>query len=157
MSMAETIKSYMSEHQINYELVPHPKTYTSRDSAEAAHVPDDHIAKAVILKDAKGYAMAVIPGSHWLKLQAMREEVDRELELAEEAEIDKLFSDCQSGAIPPLGPAYELETFEDQRLLMLANVFFEAGDHKHLVHVDGESFRTLLKGARHGYFSHNND
>jgi Ala-tRNA(Pro) deacylase len=40
---------------------------------------------------------------------------------------------------------------------MLANVFFEAGDHKHLVHVTGEAFHLLLKGARHGFFSHNDD
>ncbi len=157
MSIAATIKSYLSEHQVDYELVSHPATYTSRDSAKATHIPDDHIAKAVIVKDAQGYAMAVIPGSHWLKLKAIREEVGREFELAKEMEIDQLFSDCQSGAIPPLGPAYGLETFEDQRLLMLANVFFEAGDHKHLVHVDGEAFHMLLKGARHFYCSHNND
>lgn len=157
MAMAETIKSYMSAHQIDYDLVPHPKTYNSRESAEATHIPDDHIAKAVIVKDGQGYAMAVIPGRHWLKLKAMREEIGRDFELAEEAEINKLFSDCKSGAIPPLGPAYQLETFMDQRLLMLANVFFEAGDHEHLVHVDSKAFHTLLKGARHGYFSHNND
>ncbi|WP_372882798.1 aminoacyl-tRNA deacylase [Psychromonas sp.] len=157
MSMAETVKSYMAALQIDYDLLPHPKTYNSRESAEAAHIPEDHIAKAVIVKDARGYAMVVIPGRHWLKLKAMSEEVGREFSLAEEAEINKLFNDCQSGAIPPVGPAYQLATFMDQRLLALANIFFEAGDHEHLVHVDGKGFHKLLKGARHGYFSHNND
>lgn len=157
MAMAETIKSYMLKHQIDYKLVAHPKTSTTRESAEAVHIPEDHIAKAVIVKDTQGYAMVVIPGHHWLKLKIIREELNREFELAEETEINKLFSDCQSGAIPPLGPAYELETFMDQRLLTLANVFFEAGDHEHLVHLDGKAFHTLLKGVRHGYFSHNND
>ena len=157
MSMAETVKSYMAAAQIDYDLLPHPKTFNSRESAESVHVPEDHIAKAVIIKDPQGYAMVVIPGRHWLKLKAISEELGRECELAEEAEINKLFSDCQSGAIPPLGPAYQLETFIDQRLLALANIYFEAGDHEHLVHVDGKAFQTLLKGARHGYFSHNND
>jgi len=147
----------MLKHQIDYELVAHPKTSTTRESAEAVHIPEDHIAKAVIVKDIQGYAMVVIPGRHWLKLKVIREELGREFELAEETEINKLFSDCQSGAIPPLGPAYKLETFMDQRLLTLANVFFEGGDHEHLVHLDGKAFRTLLKGVRHGYFSHNND
>lgn len=157
MAMAETIKSYMLKHKIDYELVAHPKTSTTRESAEAVHIPEDHIAKAVIVKDIQSYAMVVIPGHHWLKLKLMTEELGREFELAEETEINKLFSDCQSGAIPPLGPAYKMETFMDQRLLTLANVFFEAGDHEHLVHLSGEAFRTLLKGVRHGYFSHNND
>ncbi|PKH02808.1 hypothetical protein CXF72_09830 [Psychromonas sp. MB-3u-54] len=147
--MAETVKSYLLKHQIDYELVAHPKTSSSRDSAEALHIPEDHIAKAVIVKDTQGYAMVIIPGHHWLKLKAMKEELDRGFELAEENEINKLFSDCQSGAIPPLGPAYKLETFMDQRLLTLANVFFEAGDHQHMVHIDGKALHTLLKGVRH--------
>ncbi|MFT6924681.1 MAG: Ala-tRNA(Pro) deacylase [Psychromonas sp.] len=101
--------------------------------------------------------MVVIPGHHWLKLKAVKEELGREFELAQETEINKLFSDCQSGAIPPLGPAYKLQTLMDQRLLTLVNVYFDVGDHEHLVHLDGKAFHALLKGVRHGYFSHNND
>ena len=101
--------------------------------------------------------MVVIPGHHWLKLKAMNDELGRQFALAEEDEINKLFSDCQSGAIPPVGAAYKLETFMDQRLLTLANIYFEGGDHEHLVHINGKAFQTLLKGTRHGYFSHNND
>ncbi len=155
MSIANTIKSYLSKHQVEFELVPHPKTFSSHDSAESAHVADDHIAKAVIIKDEKGYAVVVIPGSNWVKLQALDDELNRKFELAEESEVNLLFKDCEPGAIPPLGLAYGLETFLDQQLTTLANIYFEAGDHKNLVHVHGEEFHALLKGVRHGYFSHN--
>ena len=47
-------------------------TYSSHDTAKAAHVADDHIAKAVIVRDEQGYAMVVIPASHWLKLEALQ-------------------------------------------------------------------------------------
>ena len=154
MALAETITSWLSAHQVKFELVPHHKTASSHESALAAHIMDDHIAKAVIVKDQKGYAMAVIPGGDWLKLKALQEETDRTFELADEEEAIKLFKDCQPGAIPPLGPAYGLETYLDVSLVSLANVFFEAGDHEHLVHVDGEGFLKLLKGVRHGHFSH---
>ena len=43
--------------------------------------------------------MAVILGRHCFKLKAMKEE-QPEIELAEETEINKLFSDYHSGAIP---------------------------------------------------------
>ncbi len=155
MSIANTIKSYLSKHKVEFDLVLHSKTFSSHDSAEAAHVADDHIAKAVIIKDEKGYAMVVIPGSNWVKLQALDDELNRKFELAEESEVNLLFKDCEPGAIPPLGPAYGLETFLDQQLTTLANIYFEAGDHKNLVHVHGEEFHSLFKGARHGYFSHN--
>jgi Ala-tRNA(Pro) deacylase len=106
--MAERVKFYRLKHQIDYQLVAHPKTSTSRESAEVLHIPKDHIAKALIVKDTQGYAMEVISGPHWLKLKAMKEELDREFELVKETEINKLLSDCQSGTIRPLSPAYKL-------------------------------------------------
>lgn len=154
MSMAGTVNEYLSRHHIQGEILPHPRTCSSRDTARAAHLPEDHIAKAILVEDGKGYAMVVIPGSDWLRLQALQQEADRDFRLADEAELGKLFPDCQPGAIPPLGPAYGLETFLDDRLLTLANVYFEAGDHEHLVHLPGEAFRALMKGVRHGHFSH---
>ena len=56
MAMADTITSYLLQHRVDYELVPHPKTYSSRDTAKAAHVAEDHIAKAVIVRDEQGGA-----------------------------------------------------------------------------------------------------
>ena len=154
MVISATIERYLIQHRVDYELVPHPTTYSSHDTAKAAHIADDHIAKAVIVKDEKGYAMVVIPASHWLKLEALQQEADRDFVLAAESDATKLFPDCAPGAIPPLGPAYDLETFMDERLTSLANVYFEAGDHEDLVHVNGDAFHVLLKGVRHGHFSH---
>ncbi|MCI0506120.1 MAG: YbaK/EbsC family protein [Gammaproteobacteria bacterium] len=155
MPIAETVRHYLMKHKVEFEPVPHPKTFSSRETAHAAHVREDHVAKAVIVKDNQGFAMVVIPGSNWVKLEAVNDELDREFVLAEESEVDELFGDCQSGAIPPLGPAYGMETLVDEELMSLANVFFEGGDHTHIVQVTGEAFHELLKGARHGHYSHN--
>ena len=144
MAMAKTLESYLLTHKVEYDLVPHPMTYSSRDTAKAAHVADDHIAKAVIVRDEIGFAMVVIPASHWLKLEALQQETDRDFVLAAESDATKLFPDCTEGAIPPLGQAYGLETFLDERLTTLANVYFEAGDHEDLVHVKGDVFHLLL-------------
>ncbi len=102
MSLAETVRRYLAEHAVEFEPIPHPRTASSRDTAHAAHVREDHIAKAVIIKDNQGFAMVVIPGSNWVKLEAINEELGRSFELAEEAEAEALFNDCQPGAIPPL-------------------------------------------------------
>ena len=92
MSIAESIKSCLDEHHIDYELVQHPKTYTSRDTARAAHVSEDHIAKAVVVENLDGYAMAVIPASGWLRLRALRDDADRSFILADESEVEKMFA-----------------------------------------------------------------
>lgn len=154
MSVAATIQSCLSDHKVDYKLVPHPKTCSSHETAQVAHIFEDHIAKAVIVEDTQGYAMVVIPASDWLKLHALKEQLNRDFRLADESVLAELFGDCQTGAIPPLGPCYKLETFLDEQLTSLANVYFEAGDHEHLLHISGEAFLTLLKGVRHGHFSH---
>lgn len=154
MAVADTVQRYLAEHSVEYKLVPHPHTGSSHETAEAAHIREDHIAKAVIVKDAAGFAMVVVPGSNWVDMDHLRKELSREFHLGTEDEIGNLFGDCETGAVPPLGPAYGIETFLDEALMSLANVYFEAGDHEELVHVGGDDFKALLSGVRHGYYSH---
>jgi Ala-tRNA(Pro) deacylase len=154
MAIAETVQSFLAQHLVEYDLVSHPHTGSSHETAEAAHVSEDHIAKAVIVKDTDGYAMVVVPASNWIEVEHLRKELNRDFHLATEDELAKLFSDCEPGAAPPLGLAYGIETFLDEALTSLANIYFEAGDHEQLVHTAGDDFRTLLGGVRHGYYSH---
>lgn len=154
MAIAETVKNYLTEKAIDYTLPSHPHSGSSHETAEAAHVPEDHIAKGVIVKDATGYVMVVVPAINYVEMKHVRKQLGRDLELVEEDEFSKLFTDCEPGAVPPLGPAYQIETVLDEALTTLANVYFEAGDHEHLVHVNGEAFKILLSGARQGHYSH---
>ncbi len=154
MAIAETVQRYLDQHSIEYDLIPHRHTGSSHETSEAAHVSEDHIAKGVLVKDETSYALVVIPAGNWVEMDHLRQELNRELHLATESEIEKLFSDCDTGAVPPLGPAYGIETFVDDALASLADVYFEAGDHENLIHVKAADFDTLLRGARHGHFSH---
>ena len=154
MTIAKTVKRFLEQHSIEYDLVSHAHTGSSHETADAAHLREDHIAKAVIVKDDSGYAMVVVPADHWVEVEHLRKELNRDLHLATEEDFAKLFSDCEAGAVPPRGPAYGIETLVDEALSSLANVYFEAGDHEQLVHISGEEFRALLGGVRHGHFSH---
>ena len=154
MAIAKTVQAHLDALNPDYKLVAHPRTSSSRETAAAARVPDDHVAKGVVLKDSTGYVLAVIPGDHWIKLHSLQTELNRPLELAHEKDVDTLFSDCASGAVPCIGPAYGIETVLDEALCSLASVYFESGDHEHLIQVSGADFVKLMGGVRHGYFSH---
>ncbi|WJW76402.1 YbaK/EbsC family protein [Thiohalobacter sp. IOR34] len=154
MSPAPRVQQYLAHQQVAYELVPHPHTASSQETALAAHVPEDHLAKGVLVKDADGYALVVIPASHWLQLDRLNSDSGRDFQLASEAEVAALFPDCEVGAVPPLGPAYGVETFLDEALTTLARIWFEAGDHHNLIRVDGADFLDLLRGVRHGHYSY---
>ncbi len=153
MTVAASVVRVLADHGTEYDLVPHPKSLSSIGSANAAHVPEDHIAKGVLLKDLTGYVLAVIPASEWVDLRRLQAELGRDMRMATEAEVDRLFSDCDPGAVPPLGEAYGLEMVLDESLTQLSSIYFEGGDHEHLVRLDGDQFNALMRGIRRGHIS----
>ncbi|MEE9158244.1 MAG: YbaK/EbsC family protein, partial [Gammaproteobacteria bacterium] len=129
MAIAATVKDYLEKTGTRYSMVPHPHTWSNSDTAKAAHVPPERIAKAVILADQAGYVMAVVPANRHVDLEALSKEFGRDLALAPEFRIGSVFKDCDLGAIPPLGSAYGMTTMLDNCLIGLPEVYFEAGDH----------------------------
>jgi len=153
MTIATSVMNMLNARHIPYEVLEHAKTANSPQAALAAHVPDDHIAKGVLMEDDIGYVLAVIAGDQWLDRRRLSEELGRDLQMATEDEIGRLFSDCDLGAIPPLGGAYGIEMMLDEDLISLARVYFEAGDHEHLIELDGKHFHELMRGVRHGHIT----
>lgn len=154
MTISATVKRHLEAKGIDYEVVTHQTSGSTQEAAEQAQVDQGHLAKAVLLVDHAGAVMVVIPGDAWVKLAAVQKELDRELALATEDEAAARFADCAPGALPPLGPAYGIETLLDKAVISLAHVYFESGDHRTLLKVRGEDFAELLSGCRRGYFCH---
>ena len=134
-------------------MLTHPHTSTSLETAHAAHVPGDRIAKSVVLEDERGYLMAILPASHRVSLDALERQLHRKLALASEAELTGLFEDCEIGAVPPVADPYGMPAVIDDRLWNLPDVYFEAGDHEDLIHLSGEAFQEIQVHAQHGSFS----
>lgn len=155
MAIAATVSSRLAEQDADYDVLTHTHTTSSGASARAAHVPGMRLAKSVLLGDDQGYLMAVLPAAHQLDLHELHRQLRRNLALATESECGGVFRDCELGALPPLGPAYGLETLIDDALAEQPEIYFEAGDHEQLIHVSAETFHALLgEGVRRGRFSH---
>jgi len=150
MSLAKTVDYALSLTRVDYQILRHHHTSTALGTARTARVDPAELAKAVVLKDQIGPLLAVVPASERLDLDRLRETLRRPgLDFLPEDQLDALFYDCDKGAIPPLGPDYRVPTVVDTRLRDADNVYFEAGDHEDLVHVNQTSFRTLMRGAEY--------
>jgi Ala-tRNA(Pro) deacylase len=147
MPISTRLESYIKDRGVGYELIPHPHTESSMDTAAAAHVPGDYLAKAVIVQDGDGPLMVVVPSDYHVHLGLLHKHLNREVGLITEDELVRLFPDCDEGAVPPLGAAYGIPTLVEETLLEAPQVYFESGDHEHLVKVNREDFRTLLADA----------
>jgi Ala-tRNA(Pro) deacylase len=154
MTIAKKLQDYIDREGIAYDTVPHHRTATTSQSAQAAHVPGSRLAKTVVVHHETGYVLAVVPSTHRIELTTLQEVMDRRLGLASEDEVSTLFSDCDEGAAPPVGKAYNVPVIMDESLGNANDVYFEGGDHRTLVHVTGPNFRTLMKDAQIARFSH---
>lgn len=155
MAIASKVSDYLAEHDVAYDVLTHSHTASSGESAEAAHVPGARLAKSVILQDDQGYLMVVLPSTRRLDLGELHRQLNRNLGLATEGELGRLFNDCEAGALPAIGPAYGMETVVDNTIAEQPDIYFEAGDHEQLIHVSAEVFQSLMgDSVQHGHFSH---
>lgn len=153
MSIAASVKEYLDKNHIQYDVVHHPRTESSMETAEMTHIKGDQLAKSVLLEDESGYVLAIIPSTYHVELDKISDRLERDLDLATETEISSLFHDCARGAIPVLGPVYKIPTIVEDDLMLQPDIYFEAGDHQALVHLSGRQFRQLVSDMDHGHLS----
>ncbi len=154
MYLSHTVTGFMDKRDVEYETIGHAYCFTSGESAEQAQLPRGRVAKGVLFCDEDDYVLAVVPASARVDQKALRALLgERNLQLADEDEVALLFPDCELGAIPALGHAFGVGTVVDDSLLEQEEVYFEGGDHEHLVHVSGRAFQRLMADTPHGNIS----
>jgi Ala-tRNA(Pro) deacylase len=150
MAIAASLKGYLDSHGVAYDVVTHERATSMLEAAQAAGLAGGCVAKTVVLEDDDGYMLAVVPASQHIRMGALRRVLNRRAGLATEAEFADLFGDCEPGAVPPVGAVYGLEVIVDDSLIGQPELYFEAGDHRTLIHVGHDAFERLMAGAMHG-------
>lgn len=153
MSVAPTVNRALQAKAVEHEILHHPHAASSSRVAQAAHVTGDRIAKGVVLKDAQGFVLAVLPATHQILPEIINSALHRQLGFADEQDLARLFSDCERGAVPALGLEYGIPTIVDASLREQSDIYLEAGDHEELVHISERSFERLMDGAQYLRFS----
>ncbi len=151
--IAPRLRHYLNGLKVPHDVIEHARTSTSGETAQVAHVPGDQLAKAVLLADDRGPVLAVLRSTHHVSVELLNRKLQRNLELVDERRLHDWFDDCAVGAVPAAGAAYGVDVVVDTSLEAPEEVFFEAGDHRHLVRVDADGFATIMETARHANFS----
>ena len=124
--------SFVTEHLerrgVAFEVAEHPRVLTSMAEARALGITADEVVKTVVLATDWGLALVVVPASRRLDLRLAREAVgDHAARLASEDELQRSFSECELGALPPLGSLLGAPVFVDPEVLEHDTVMFAAG------------------------------
>ena len=155
MTISRSVETYLDQAHIHYDLISHKTTESALESARLSHIPISNMAKAVMLKDYTddSFLLAILPASNRLMMPWIYDEINRNLVLADESELETLFPDCALGAVPGFGQAYNLDIIWDDQLQQQPDVYFEAGDHRELIHINKQQFASLFQDQAHSVIS----
>lgn len=136
---------FLDESGVKYEVTEHEPAFTAQQMAAVEHEPGKYVAKPVIVKAENKYVMCVLSACYKVELRALKKQLGaREVELAEESEIEKLFPDCDLGAAPPFGNLYDLPTYMDSSLADDDHIMFQAGTHDRAIRMSMADYRKLV-------------
>lgn len=156
MGIALSLQQYLDGRGVPYEVVTHERTLCSSATAHASSIPEDNLAKGVLIRREDGYLLAIVPASCHVQIEALGKWLQQPIEIASEMEASTIFGDCELGCVPPVAGAYGLMAVMDDSLEGFSDIYFEGGDHRSLVHLTGRDFRHLMSAVPHAHISARN-
>lgn len=143
---AQKLRRYLDANDVRYLTIQHSPAYTAQDIAEAAHVSGKVLAKTVVLKVEGALVMAVLPATHKVDLEMMREALGAsKVELAHESDFATAFPGCEVGAMPPFGNLWDVPVYVAEVLTDDEQIAFNAGTHTELIQMSYEDFHRLVR------------
>jgi Ala-tRNA(Pro) deacylase len=140
------LQSYLDEMGVNYRVSKHEDAFTAQDLAAAEHIPGRKVIKPVVVRADGEFIMCALPASYKVDLSELREQLQcDEVQLADEAALREIFSDCELGAEPPIGRLYGMPTLMDESLFADDRVTFQAGTHTDAITMTLADYRRIAQ------------
>jgi len=122
------VTEYLESRGVRFEVIEHPRAYTSVAEAKALGIDADEVLKTVVVDTGGEHVLAVVPGSRRLDMALVKDALgDKHAHLATEDELQGDFNQFELGAIPPLGSLLRANTYVDPEVLRHETVVFAAG------------------------------
>ncbi len=150
------LRAFLDEHDVKYVVISHSRAFTAQEVAASAHIPGREIAKTVMVKVDGRMSMAVLPATFHVNFDMLRAAIGTDdVSLATETDFKDMFTQCDTGAMPPFGNLYGMDTYVAEVLAEDELIAFNAGSHTELVQMAYKDFEklanpTLLRFAEKG-------
>jgi len=145
MATATWIKSMLEKRGVEFEELRHRVAFTAQEVAQSEHVSGHCLAKVVVVMADGRPVELILPASRRVLLGRVRMLLDvDEVRLASEAEMDRIFSDCETGAIPPLRHWRDVAVLMDASLSHARELVFQAGTHEDAIRLKFHDWLSLV-------------
>ena len=137
--------NYLDQNHVWYKIITHPQSYTASHTASMAHIKQKEMAKSIVMKLDGDPVLIVLPASFKVDFKRIKQITGaKDVELAREEEINGIFPDCTTGAMPPFGNLYHMPVYADRELIEDEDIAFNAGTHRELLKMHFKDFNKLV-------------
>jgi Ala-tRNA(Pro) deacylase len=146
MATITWIKSMLDRRGIAYEELHHRVAFSAQEVAQREHVSGHRVAKVVVVVADGRPVELILPASRRVVLGRVEELLGAvEARLASEAEMERIFTDCETGAIPPLRHWKDVEVIMDASMPGGGDLVFQAGTHEDVIRLKFRDWFELVQ------------
>lgn len=146
MMCKDKLAGYLRAKEIPFEIQQHPTAYTAQAVAASEQLPEQLLAKVVMVVSDGELIMVVLPADHRVDMSKLAAALKvATVRLAEEYEFAGFFPDCELGAMPPFGNLYDVPVYVDRTLTEDTMIFFQAGTHNQTMCIAYADYAQLVK------------
>jgi Ala-tRNA(Pro) deacylase len=129
---------WLASHGVEHEVHEHPEAFTARQTASAEGVDPATFTKVVLVGASDGrHAMLLVDAIDQVDLHKARKALGvGDVHLLSEPAAAALTPGCAIGAVPALGPLFDLPMIADFAVRDDPVISFNAGSHHYSVRVD---------------------
>jgi Ala-tRNA(Pro) deacylase len=154
-SIMHGIPAYLRLNHIHFETLLHRPSATASQRAENLHVPGGQLAKAVLALVGGRFLLTILPATHWIRLERIAALCQTpDVRLANEEELERVFHDCERGAVPIFGRLYGLKSMMDASLGGNSSIVTYSNRRHESLRLKLKDFENLERPTRARFAEH---
>lgn len=129
MAIPKKLQNFLEKNKIKYKAIAHKTVYTAYDLAQTLKVKLQEIAKTLVIKTDKGYALVVLPASMMLDMAKLKKNLKaKKVEIVKEGIMKSIFK-IKPGTVTPFGSLHKVQVVMDKNLAKAKEIIAGAGSY----------------------------
>jgi len=146
MATATWIKNELEQRGIAFKEIPHREVFTSQEVAQSEHISGHRLAKVVVIIADGCPIELVVPASRRVVLEKAQQMLGcDQVRLASEAELDQIFNDVDTGALPALRHWQGVEVIMDESMRVNGEITLLGGTHRDTVRLAFSDWYNMVQ------------
>lgn len=148
MSISKKLLKHLETNKIKFKVLQHKFVFTAHDAAQTLRKKLNELAKTLLVKTEKGYAIVVLPASHIVDFKKLKKALKaKKVEITKEGAMKKLLN-IDSGEITPFAVLYTIKkkgqeilpVYVDAGLLKLKKFITKADSYTDSIEMSVQNF-----------------